>query len=356
MFRELPSVDRIMSVRRMETKDMVTRLGFLAPKNIRIANYSIEKPITVFNAGAYVDKDSLILYVRTVTGYYKYVSAIARVEIPLADIESKKFVNQVYDAEIVVYPSNKYDFWGAEDPRITLLNDRISMVYAGRTIKYFDTLMQLVSPEARYGKVLPIAALSRDGREWKKVAVFINDSKVRKYIVADKDAFLIQTSDSKLWLFHRPDTINNEYFITISNVEKLDEESLKEIELKNTYIALKIAPFEWKAGWSTPPLNMDKDRYVAILHGVDREMRIYRAFAALLKYEKNMFTIDSVTPYYIMEPKTIEEKYGDRPFVVFPTGLVQIDDKLLIIYGASDTFVGIGYVYKEELLEILERS
>jgi predicted GH43/DUF377 family glycosyl hydrolase len=41
------------------------------------------------------------------------------------------------------------------------------------------------------------------------------------------------------------------------------------------------------------------------------------------------------------------------PGVVFPTGVVQRDDRLLVYYGAADTFTGLVELSTSELLAIV---
>ncbi|HID41227.1 MAG TPA: DUF137 domain-containing protein, partial [Pyrodictium sp.] len=46
---------------------------------------------------------------------------------------------------------------------------------------------------------------------------------------------------------------------------------------------------------------------------------------------------------------------GDRPYVVFPCGVVRVDSTtLLLSYGAADQFVGIAAIDLNELLSELD--
>lgn len=56
-----------------------------------------------------------------------------------------------------------------------------------------------------------------------------------------------------------------------------------------------------------------------------------------------------------MEPRELYEVYGDRPLVVFPCGLIRIDDKAIVIYGAADFVIGFGELDINEVLGILEK-
>ena len=65
----------------------------------------------------------------------------------------------------------------------------------------------------------------------------------------------------------------------------------------------------------------------------------------------------AVTPTYILEPKTPYEEYGDRPYVVFPCGLVKVSrDEAVVIYGASDYSVVFGLIDLNELMAHLDEG
>ena len=80
---------------------------------------------------------------------------------------------------------------------------------------------------------------------------------------------------------------------------------------------------------------------------------VYKAFAVLMNSNGK---ITAVTPHYIMEPQEIYEKYGDRPHVVFPTGIARLDDEIIIAYGAADSFIGIGKIDFSEIMSILDSN
>jgi len=118
---------------------------------------------------------------------------------------------------------------------------------------------------------------------------------------------------------------------------------------------IKKADFEQKIGWGSPPVKIANDKYIVFLHGVDKELLVYRVFAVLIK-ASNSIEIKAVSPYYIMEPKEIYEIYGDRPYVIFPCGASKIDDEIIITYGAADSFIGIAKFETSELLHMVDKG
>ena len=349
LFRRAPNAQELALKRVKASHDIVERLGMISPNRLHIKNHPIDRPVAVFNPAMFLENNTIKLLARIILGYYTYASAIALAEIPLDDIIDKLVDRSHYGAEIVLYPSTKYDLWGAEDPRTTYIDGRIAMVYTGRTVNYFN-------PVVRRERTLPVLALSDNGRRWKKVGVFVLPDYVRSHLISDKDAFVVKTPDGKLWLFHRPHLDDEKFYLVISRLESIPEASdMVEIPVHDTTIVLDPAPFEMKLGWAAPPIEVENNRWLALVHAVDKDMEVYRCFAVLLKYDGS-FTVEAVTPRYIFEPKEVYEVYGDRPLVVFPCGNVRIDDEIVIAYGAGDYVVGFGKLRIDEVMNELDKG
>ena len=344
-------------------KDIVERLGVLSPSRVYIENHPADHPVVLFNATGVLIDDIVEIYARMVLGYYLYVSAIMKIEIPLDDILSRKVSSKSYSGKIVLYPSTKYDIWGVEDPRITRIDDFLVITYSGRTLNYFNS-------RATYGRVLPVIALTEinDRENWKKVSTFVLSEELRNKVLADKDAFLIRSSENSLILFHRPHLMFppdcteankseylESYHLTISKVNDtiLSSSDLKETEVSETVEILRPEYFERSLGWGTPPIEVEPNRYVTLVHAVDRSTLVYRVFALAFEIKGGLPEVIAVTPEYIFEPKETYEVYGDRPMVVFPCGLISVDDSLIVIYGAGDCVVGFGLIDPSDLLSLL---
>ncbi|MHA1617551.1 MAG: glycosidase [Candidatus Njordarchaeales archaeon] len=337
------TVERIISLRRNETKDIIRRIGIVTGDRLQLLNFPINRPTVAFNASILLNGDLVEVFARIILGYYTYASAIVSFVIPLEEISD--ISKSVFNARIIISPDNKYDIWGTEDPRATQIGNRKVLTYTGRTVNYFD-------PSIRVERTLPIIAVKNKGDSWKKLAVVrLREMK----IVSDKDAFLVDI-DGRLVLFHRPHTYDHteEFLCTVTEVSEtiIQGEKIKEFLVNGTKVVLKAAPFEEKIGWGTPPIKVGKE-YLLFLHGVDQETKEYKVFAVLIN--RNL-EIVAVTPYYVMKPKEPYEKYGDRPLVVFPCGAVKIDDKVLISYGAADIAIGFGEIDLSEIMSILDKN
>ncbi|WP_457550528.1 glycoside hydrolase family 130 protein [Archaeoglobus sp.] len=340
MFKFTENAHEIAKTRENYTIDIARRLTVITADRIHLKRFPVSNPITAFNPAILVEGNDVFVYARVVVGYYIYASAIAEIRMSLADVYFDS--NSHYSADLVLYPSGKFDIWGAEDPRVVVIDGKPFMTYCGRTVAYFD-------PHVRVERTLPVTAVKEKGM-WRKVCVHRFPEPVRKHIVSDKDAFLLNTKDG-LKMFHRPHTNEENFYLSISDIDGIYE-GHEESTLLNTTVVMTEASFEEKIGWSTPPVEVEGE-YLFLAHGLERESKAYKVFALTMNKD---LEITAVTPHYIMEPKEIYEIYGDRPFVVFPCGACVVDDSLLISYGCADFAVGICEIDLSELMSILDKN
>ncbi len=337
------------SVRCRDAIDVVERLVVLSRDNIVITDYPVCSPLAVFNPAVVVDSGCVTLYSRAIMGYFTYTSCIIETRLPLDHIYSGEASTRVYESRIVVSPSNKYDLWGTEDPRVYRVGSELVMTYCGRTINFFN--------RNTCCKTVPVTAIYRDG-EWVKNRVYRIREGVGEKIVSDKDAFLVKMGN-RYYFFHRPIIHGDRPYLVISTIRDnpLDTSSFKEDGLYDTVEVIEPAPFEEKIGWATPPIRTGNNKVIALVHGVDREIKAYRLFALQLELGKNEIVVEAVTPKYIMEPREKYEVYGDRPYTIFPCGLWSIGkNEYLLSYGAGDYVVGIGEIDVEEIKSLLDKG
>ncbi len=348
-------------LRVFKTIDIVKRLGVITGKRVFINDFPIENPASVFNPSLRIQNDDVILYPRMILGYYMYISSIVEVRVPMEDILSGTINANFYAGKIAVYPTTEFDVWGTEDPRVYALGEELLMTYSGRTINYFD-------PRVRVERTLPITArferVNKWEHGWRKIHVYRLPEELRKHVVSDKDAFLIK-SGGRFYLLHRPHMDDGGYYVLLSTLpedfrlEGSEEggEGVREVIVRDSVEVLGVAPHEIKVGWSTPPVEIKPGRFIALLHGVDGKIQVYRVFAAEFEVRGDGVVVNAVTPHYIMEPRMPYEVLGDRPYVVFPCGIWRVEgDSYLISYGAGDFAVGLGEIKLSELLGELDRG
>ena len=343
MFKTMHDTSKIH--RELKTRDIVRRMGVITANRVHLKKYPIDNPITIFNASMIIEEeDEITIYGRIVLGYFTYASAVAEFRVPIEDIYND-MTECHYTAEITVFPDNRYDLWGVEDPRVYEINGKRLMTYCGRTVNYFDQF-------TRVERTLPVTAIF-EGDMWRKLCVFRMPESLRGFVISDKNAFLVKMKDG-LKLFHRLHMKDEKFYLVMSDISEdvLELDEFKSVSVGNTVLVLEPEKFEDKIGWGTPPVKVDKE-YLLLLHGVDSETKCYRVFAVLMNDNAE---VTAVTPFYIMEPRDIYETFGDRPYTVFPCGAQILDDKLMISYGAADSAVGIGEIDLSELMSILDSN
>ncbi len=345
--------DNLLSVnssRKFETVDVAERLGFLSAENIIVDNYPY-RPFKVFNASILLNGDNLEIYARGVFDYYKYVSSILKVEIPLNDVLSKRSSHRAkLKGDLIIFPSRMEDFWGSEDPRAFILNGDKYIAYTGRTRWYYKESFE------DDNKIETLTVIAKQiGGEWEKIGYLSFKTHIFEELKSIKNCVIAENKN--VYSLCRIHTKGGKFYTTISEIKDSywRDKGFKAILGVNTKVVITSAPFERKNGWGAPPIKVGNREFLAILHGVDKEMLVYRVFAVLLE-ENDALEIVAVTPHYVMEPKTVQEIYGDRPFVIFPCGSQIVDDDLLISYGASDSFVGISKMDLSELLSELDKN
>ena len=67
------------------------------------------------NKALTVEDHDVIIYARVTLGYYTYASAVAEIIIPLKEFQE---LSGLYTATIRIFPDNRFDIWGVQDPRV----------------------------------------------------------------------------------------------------------------------------------------------------------------------------------------------------------------------------------------------
>jgi predicted GH43/DUF377 family glycosyl hydrolase len=223
---------------------------------------------------------------------------------------------------------------GCEDPRLTVIGDKIYMCYTA-----FDA------------KTPPRVALT-----WIKADDFLD----RKWNWAkpalisppgldDKDACIFPekvkdpgTGEEKYLIIHRiGNGINSALTPSLEFDGKTWIGEYRWITPKKGY---------WdnvKIGIAAPPIKT-KEGWILLYHGVDEE-KTYRVGAILLD-PKNPLEVIARTDEPIFEPEETYEKIGIVNNVVFPCGAVTIGDKIYMYYGAADHVTGVATLETEKLL------
>ena len=125
------------------------------------------------------------------------------------------------------------------------------------------------------------------------------------------------------------------------------ERSTWTVDPESMEVSLVAEPFEIKVGISTPPIRLGANELLVGWHAILKDDFSYRNGFAVVTPDGEVIGITE----YLLVPSTIEEMYGDRPMVIYGSGLVKKDEFVYWIGGVAD--YGIG-VYRAEIDEVLE--
>src|SRR3989344_2615034 len=222
---------------------------------------------------------------------------------------------------------------GCEDPRLTLINDTIYMLYTA-----FDGVSL---PRVAATSISVKNFLDKNWR-WKKPVI------ISPYGIDDKDAFIFpkKVGDNYL-VFHRVGLD-----ICADPISSLDFTT----ECVKTITPI-VSPrrFMWdseRIGINTPPIESKKG-WIVLYHGISKNHHTYRVGAILL--DKNDPTkVLARTTMPIFEPETDYEKIGQVPNVVFPCGVIVRDGVVFIYYGAADKVIGLAKIKLADLEKVFE--
>ncbi len=221
---------------------------------------------------------------------------------------------------------------GCEDPRIVKIGQRLYMTYTG----YNGSIPRVTATS--------ISIKDFEQRKWE---AWSEPQTVSPDGIDDKDAVIIpEMIDGKYMIIHRIDGVICADFVSSLDFSK--EKIKKCIEI------LEPRPGMWdgaKVGISVPPLRT-KEGWLVLYHGVSSEAK-YRVGAILLD-SKDPTNVIGRTAAPFLEPETDYEKNGVVPNVVFPCGMIQRGDDLLIYYGGADRVVCVATVKLQKILSMLK--
>ena len=298
----------------------------------------------VFNCGAALGEDGLVyLLYRAIpmgytrkpngTGYDDYISSIS-CAVSEDGIAFARF------EQPVIEPTEDYDRFGCEDPRVTRLK-------INGQILYLITYTALFGP-AYSGSDRVALVSTEDFHTFRKHGVVIPG-------LDDKDAVIFpELVNGRMAMLHRvvPD-IQIVYFDDVEQLVNPREDFWNEYRASLEEFTVMRPKYEWesaKIGSGPPPIRTEEG-WLLIYHGKDDEA-VYRAGLALLDLEEPSVVI-ARSPYPILEPEEEYERVGDTANVVFPEGAVVIGDTLYVYYGAADKRCCLATARLDEVLDYL---
>lgn len=221
---------------------------------------------------------------------------------------------------------------GCEDPRITLIGDRIYMTYTA-----YDGVNP---PHVALTSIAQNDFLKKNWN-WERPKLISPPG------VDDKDACIVKRVKEEGYLaFHR---LNNAIWIDF--LRDLDFPDRKYV---SGSIVAEARHDKWdnvKIGIGAPPLETEQG-WLLLYHAVSEPGFQYKIGAMLLDYEDPR-KILARTAEPLFEPQEPYELEGQIPNVVFSCGAVIINETVYMYYGGADSVIGVATMPLETLLATL---
>ncbi|HVT30333.1 MAG TPA: glycoside hydrolase family 130 protein, partial [Lacipirellulaceae bacterium] len=233
---------------------------------------------------------------------------------------------ETVDAPMIL-PANEMEEFGLEDPRIIWLDGRYYITYVA---------VSRHGPATALASTTDFKTFERHGIIFcpeNKDVVLLPDRVGGEYIALHRPLGEIPFCRPEMWVARSPDLVH-----------------------WGAHAFLFAGAGDWeggRVGAGAPPLAVP-DGWLEIYHGNRRpefvgEVGMYCAGAMLLaKDEPGRVLAVSREP--VFEPQLEFEKDGFVDRVVFPTGVLEEDDRLLIYYGASDKYCAMVEVARDDVL------
>lgn len=219
---------------------------------------------------------------------------------------------------------------GCEDPRTTIIGDRLYMTYTA-----YDGVH---SPKGAITSISLDDFRARHFDRWEAPFIITPDE------FDDKDLSLLPEKQPEGFLiYHR---VSGRICADILDELSPDTKVTRCIEVMGPRTGMWDAA---KVGIAGPPLRVPQG-WLFLYHGVSWRGH-YRVGAALLDASGTTVIARSADP--IFEPTEQYELVGEIPNVVFPCGTVIRDDTLYMYYGGADTVVGVATASLSRILAAL---
>ncbi len=266
----------------------------------------------------------IILVYRAIGEYYRYVSRLG-----VAVSEDGIRFNYVDDKPLLI-PVSEDEWWGVEDPRITIIGGEPLITYVKWNYR-----------ETRLGFAKLI--VDEHGFRAERLGWL-------EYPVNTKNAAVVE-NNGRLLLIHRPWDWPPRPSIWVSQLGSIS--GRQSVSILDSYPLFITPEGMVKSGMGPPPLRLDNGDYLLFIHVV-KPPEIYLVYAALV--DKELKRIKALTSRPVLVPEYDWELIGDVSFVVFPSAAIMVDEKVLLYYGAGDKVVKLAVADLSELLMVLDKN
>ncbi len=245
----------------------------------------------------------------------------------------------------LIAPTESFDMFGCEDPRVTKIDDTFYITYTA-----IDG--QLGNKEKKPNVRIALAT-TRD---------FITITKhgiIGPEIQSKAAAFFPELINGKLALAMTISSDSTKSHIAIRYFDSLDEVLQKSVEDWKKFLATSeeiavLKTYAWlHRGPELGAVPILTDKGWLLVFSGESMSDTWTITAALLDRNNPSKLIARATGY-LLQPVTDYERNGLVPHVTFPEGAVIVGNELYVYYGAADTVTGLATCNLEELLTYLE--
>ncbi len=282
--------------------------------------------LAVFNCGAVKIKDKIHILYRAIGDYVTYTSRLgyAVFDENLNLLERWK--------EPVFHPDLKFWEMSIEDPRLVKIENKLYITYVTtpKPTPPFAVRKKLGLPRPEQPFPRCAVAEIKEFKEFKRLGI------VTPYNAEERNLVLFPRKiRGRYAALHRPaNWVGEKYSVNKPSIWFAWLDDIPGMMYEHKVVMKPEEDWEIKkVGAGPPPIETEKG-WLLIYHGVDEE-EVYRAGVALLDLEQP-WKVLAKSSKPILEPEESYEKEGDVPNVVFPTGAIVINNKLIIFYGAAD--------------------
>jgi len=230
----------------------------------------------------------------------------------------------------VIAPQGSSETYGIEDPRITLIGSTYYITYVAVSPHGIATGMLSTTDFATFRRHGLIFCPEN------KDVVLFPEKVMGEYVALHRPSGSVKFQPPEVWLARSPDLV---HWGTHTRLLGSDGQSMAD-----------------RLGGGTPPIRT-REGWLTIYHQSDKKKNtdvagVYSGYAMLLDLD-NPAEILGRSSGPIITPTEPFELEGFLGGVVFPTGIVEQGDNILVYYGAADECVGVTAFSRESLIESL---
>ncbi len=228
-------------------------------------------------------------------------------------------------------PANEMEEFGLEDPRITPIDGRYYITYVA---------VSRHGPATALASTTDFKTFERHGIIFypeNKDVVLLPEKVDGQYVALHRPLGDMPFCRPEMWIARSPDLVH-----------------------WGSHRYLFGGTGDWedgRVGAGTPPLAVPEG-WLEIYHGNQRPEKVGEVGAycggAMLLAKEDPEKVLRVSYQPILEPQMEFEKEGFIAEVVFPTGVVEEEDRLLVYYGASDKYCAMAEVLRRDVMRALQ--